>query len=70
VLGLLASAGSLGRFVGPLVGFQLLRFDPVERYARTSFYASAAILVLALVCITLVSPGSSTAPAPDAIPET
>jgi multidrug resistance protein len=69
VLGLLASAGSLGRFVGPLIGFQLLRFDPVERYARTSFYASAAILIVALVFITFVSPGSSTAPASDAIPE-
>jgi DHA1 family tetracycline resistance protein-like MFS transporter len=70
VLGLLASAGSLGRFVGPLIGFHLLRFDPVERYARTSFYASAAILVVALLLITTVSPGTSAAPAPDAIPET
>ncbi len=54
MLGLLASAGTLGRFVGPMIGFQLLRFDSDAQYARTSFYASAAILVLALVCITLV----------------
>jgi len=70
VLGLLASAGSLGRFVGPMIGFQLLRFDTDAQYARTSFYASAAILILALVCITMVSPGAATAPTPDAIPET
>ena len=70
LLGLLASAGSLGRFIGPIIGFQLLHFDPIERYARTSFYASAAILALALILITLVSPGTSTAPASDAIPET
>ena len=70
VLGLLASAGSLGRFIGPLIGFQLLRFDSPEQYGRSSFYASAAILILALVLITTVSPASATAPAPDAIPET
>jgi DHA1 family tetracycline resistance protein-like MFS transporter len=71
VLGLLASAGSLGRFVGPLIGFHLLRFDSNESYARTSFYASAAILILALILITFVSPGAgATGPAPDAaIPE-
>ena len=54
----------------PLIGFQLLRFDSDAQYARTSFYASAAILILALVCITMVSPGAATAPTPDAIPET
>jgi DHA1 family tetracycline resistance protein-like MFS transporter len=70
VLGLLASAGSLGRFVGPMIGFHLLRFDPIEHYARTSFYASAGILVLALLLITMVSPILATDSAPDGIPET
>lgn len=69
VLGLVASAGSLGRFLGPLIAFGLLRFDPEGHYGRTSFYASAGILLLALVLITMVSPGT-TAPVSEAIPET
>ncbi len=51
VLGLIASAGSLGRFIGPLIAFHLLRFDPAGHYARTSFLASSAILILAALCI-------------------
>ncbi len=69
VLGLLASAGSLGRFAGPMIGFQLLHFDPAGQYGRTSFYASAAILLLALVLITAISPGKAGTPAPDAVPQ-
>lgn len=69
LLGLLASTGSLGRFAGPIIGFHLLRFDPEGHYARTSFHASAAILVLALVFISFVTPSQASAPEPDAIPE-
>src|SRR5450432_264098 len=46
-LGLMQSAGSVGRLVGPLLGGWLLMFDlgrSLTRYARTPFFASAAIL--------------------------
>ena len=56
VLGLVASAGSLGRFIGPMIAFQLLRFDPAGHYARTSFLASGAILVLATLFIVCIKP--------------
>jgi MFS family permease len=49
-LGLMQSAGSAGRLVGPLLGGWLLMFDleqPLTRYARTPFFASAAILLIA-----------------------
>jgi len=49
-LGLMQSAGSVGRLVGPLLGGWLLMFDlglPVTRYARTPFFASSVILLVA-----------------------
>ena len=49
-LGLMQSAGSVGRLVGPLLGGWLLMFDldqPLTRYARTPFFAGAAILLVA-----------------------
>ena len=70
LLGLLSSAGSLGRFLGPMLAYQLLRFDPAGHYGRSSFYASAAILVVAMLLITAVSPGHADLPATDAVPET
>ena len=45
-----ASAGSVGRLVGPLLGGWLLMFDldqPLTHYARTPFFAGAAILLVA-----------------------
>lgn len=68
VLGLLASAGSLGRFLGPLIAFQLLHFDPTGLYGRTSFRASAGILIVAMLCIVFVTPAQSSA-VPEGIPE-
>jgi multidrug resistance protein len=68
LLGLMQSAGSLGRFLGPMIGFGLVSLDATANYARTSFFASAAILLLALFFIITVSP-AQTAPAADAIPE-
>ena len=68
LLGLMQSAGSLGRFLGPMIGFSLVTLDGASNYARTSFFASAAILFVAMICIVCVSPAQS-APAGDAIPE-
>ena len=69
LLGLMQSAGSLGRFLGPMIGFALVAQNTAADYARTAFFASAAILALALVCILLVSPAPQPAAVPDAIPE-
>ena len=69
LLGLMQSAGSLGRFLGPMIGFGLVSLDGAQDYARTSFFASAAILVLAMICIVSVTP-AETQPLGDAIPET
>ena len=68
LLGLMQSAGSLGRFLGPMIGFALLAQNAGADYARTSFLASAAILTLALVCILLVAPAKAEHVA-EAIPE-
>ena len=67
LLGLMQSAGSLGRFLGPMLGFALVSFDPVADYARTSFFASAAILVLAVVCLLAVAPAPRSEPVADAV---
>ena len=69
LLGLMQSAGSLGRFLGPQIGFGLILLDPATDYARTAFFASAGILTLATVCILLVSPTSAATADPEAIPE-
>jgi DHA1 family tetracycline resistance protein-like MFS transporter len=70
LLGLLSSAGSLGRVLGPLIAYQLLVFDPTGHYGRSSFYASAAILLVAMLLITAISSGRADFPATDAVPET
>jgi predicted MFS family arabinose efflux permease len=67
LLGLMQSAGSFGRFLGPMIGFALVPFDRVEHYARTSFFASAAILVVAVLCIVAVSPAPRSEAAADAV---
>ncbi len=69
LLGLMQSAGSLGRFLGPMIGFALVALDPARHYARSSFFASAAILLLAMVCILFVFPAPQSTAIPDAIPE-
>ncbi len=63
LLGLMQSAGSLGRFLGPMIGFGLVTHDPAAQYGRTSFFASAAILLVTMVLVISVSP------APEAVPE-
>lgn len=52
VIGLMQSAGSLGRWVGPfLAGWLLSRDAPHPHlYGRTPFWAAAAILIIAFVC--------------------
>lgn len=68
LLGLMQSAGSLGRFLGPMIGFALVRWNGDADYARTSFFASAAILLIAMICILFVAP-TQPAPVSQSIPE-
>ncbi|MGB8169785.1 MAG: MFS transporter [Chthoniobacteraceae bacterium] len=68
LLGLMQSAGSLGRFLGPMIGFGLVAHDPAAQYGRTSFFASAAILLITMVLVISVSPAPETVP-PEAVPE-
>lgn len=51
VIGLMQSAGSLGRWIGPFIAGKLLWMDSgkaVAFYGRTPFWTSAAVLVIAL----------------------
>ena len=69
-LGLMQSAGSVGRLVGPLLGGWLLMFDlrfPIARYARTPLFASAGLLFVAfLLALSFRRPASryNTTPSP------
>jgi multidrug resistance protein len=65
-LGLMQSAGSVGRLIGPLLGGWLLMFDlgkPVSLYARTPFLAGAAILLVAFaLALSVRKPGADKTP--------
>jgi multidrug resistance protein len=50
VLGLLGGAGSLGRFVGPVIAYALVGTETAT-YGTTSFHVSAAILLLSMVLL-------------------
>lgn len=54
VLGLMQSAGSLGRWIGPFLAGYLLAIDagkPAAHYGRTPFWVAAAILLFSLVLL-------------------
>lgn len=68
LLGLMQSAGSLGRFLGPMIGFHLTLHDPPSHYGRTAFFASAAILFITMLLVLSVSAEPEAAP-PEAVPE-
>ncbi len=70
VLGLMQSAGSLGRFLGPMLALWLLSDlkAPVERYVP-AFWASSGILVVALILIGAVRPVKDTVPAAGVVPQ-
>ena len=65
-LGLMQSAGSVGRLIGPLLGGWLLMFDlgkPISLYARTPFLAGAAILLVAFaLALSVRKPGADKTP--------
>ena len=67
-LGVLQSAGSAARLIGPLLGGWLLMFDlgkPVSRYGETAFFAAAGLcLIGAVLAFCLRKPPA------DRVPET
>ena len=67
LLGLMQSAGSLGRFLGPMLGFALVAHDPASDYARTSFFAAGGILLVTMVLVLCVSPAAASVP--EAVPD-
>jgi len=71
LMGLMQSAGGLGRFLGPMLGFGLVAWDPEAHYGRTAFLASAALLAVdAVLLMALRVPKGAPEPGPEAIPET
>ena len=52
LMGLMQSAGALGRFLGPMLGYSLTYLDSFAQYGRVAFLASAGLL--ALDCLLLL----------------
>ena len=69
LLGLMQSVASLGRFLGPMIAFALVPFSPADNYAKLSFFASAAILLVAMGCVAGVFPAKQLDTVPGGIPE-
>ena len=53
LMGLMQSAGGLGRFLGPMLGYSLVKYDGGFPYGRVAFLASAALL--AVDCVLLLA---------------
>ncbi|MDB6153340.1 MAG: tetA [Chthoniobacteraceae bacterium] len=69
-LGLMQSAGSLARFIGPILAFWLLSFDKDgPQYARIAFWVSGTIILLALILVAAVSPAKEAVSVPAPVPE-
>ena len=46
LMGLMQSAGGMGRFLGPVLGYSLVEFDGTNAYGYWAFIASAGLLAL------------------------
>jgi multidrug resistance protein len=75
LMGLMQSAGGLGRFLGPMLGFGLVAWDPDAHYARTAFLVAAGLLALDALLLTVLrvpphAPAETTATGePATVPE-
>lgn len=58
LMGLMQSAGGMGRFLGPVLGYSLVEYDGVNAYGYWAFIASAGLLALdcLLLCALRVPP--------------
>jgi len=70
-LGVMQSAGSLARLIGPLLAGWLLTFDlgrPLNYYARTALFTSGSILLIAFaLALTVKKPARDKMEAPVAV---
>jgi multidrug resistance protein len=51
LMGMMQSAGGLGRFLGPMIGYSLVKYDGLRAYGHAAFLASAALLALDTVLL-------------------
>ena len=51
LMGMMQSAGGLGRFLGPMLGYSLVKYDGARDYGHAAFLASAALLALDTVLL-------------------
>ena len=51
LMGMMQSAGGLGRFLGPMLGYSLVKYDGARDYGHAAFLASAALLTLDTVLL-------------------
>jgi MFS transporter, DHA1 family, tetracycline resistance protein len=68
LMGLMQSAGGLGRFLGPALGFGLVEWDSVAHYGRVPFLASAILLALDAVLLATLRVPAPVAETSDAEP--
>ncbi len=54
LMGLMQSAGGLGRFLGPMLGYSLVHLDTAGNYGRVAFLASAGLLLVDCVLLLLM----------------
>ena len=52
-----------------MIGFGLVGFSPAGGYARISMFASTAILLVAMLCVTAVFPPKEAEPVAEEIPD-
>jgi MFS transporter, DHA1 family, tetracycline resistance protein len=52
LMGMMQSAGGLGRFLGPMLGYSLIKYDGANAYGHVAFLASAGLL--AMDCVLLL----------------
>ena len=60
LMGMMQSAGGLGRFLGPMLGYSLVKYDGLRDYGHTAFLAAAALLAIDTVLLFFIH-----APAPE-----
>ena len=54
LMGMMQSAGGLGRFLGPMLGYSLVHLDTTGTYGRIAFLASAGLLAVDCVLLLLL----------------
>jgi len=66
LMGMMQSAGGLGRFLGPMLGYSLVHFDSAGSYGRIAFLASASLLAVDCVLLLFIHAPAHHDPEPEA----